>query len=921
MTNRLLTLTACLLFFVFLLQPIAMLHAQTETNVEALMQLAAEADQEWMQMRARAEKYAADNNIPLRIELEDGTIIQLMDVVDGAPVFNSTRNIGAARTTRADKNWPGGGMGLDITGAGYTKIGIWDGGRVRTTHQEFNNTGVPRVVQQDAAGAFSTHATHVAGTIVAAGVSANAKGMLYAGELKSYDWNNDINEMSSAAAAGMEVSNHSYGYNAGWYTNSQGNWVWAGNSSINPVEDWKFGFYSTRSRSVDQLAFNAPYYLIVWAAGNDRGEGPPDAGQPGVPEKDGGDDGFDCMNDDAIGKNILTIGAVRQVLDYQSPNQVLMSSFSSWGPADDGRVKPDVVGKGVSVYSSSATSNTSYETTQGTSMAAPNVAGTIAQFQILYQALNSGQRMRAASLKGLTIHTADEAGPHPGPDYMFGWGLVNAARAAEVIIDDTGQDAIVEQVLNNNQTYERVVNVVGGSPMWVTLCWTDQPGIVQGASLNPRTPHLRNDLDLRILGPDGTTYYPWKLDVENPADPATNDSKNFVDNVELVYIAEAQAGDYTILVDHEGTLVGNQQAFSLIISGINDYTQTAQCPGGLNIPNFDPQNAFINQKVEWEAGKYATSYDVYFGTNGGGTQTPTNILNGENVTQPFIQLHLQPSTTYYIKVVPRNNLGPNASCNAIWSFTTMPTMNSFPYLVNVENVTVPNLPEFWQAWNYSDYFDMNWESSSFIGHSGSKSLLVYATSGGQRRAFNNWLVSPPIEVDATREYMVSFYYRAFNPNTAERLKMAWGTQADTNSLSNLAFSAEGFNVAAWTQGQSLLIPDLDGYIFLGFIADNPDGLGVFIDDILIEDWGLVGVEESLEKQVRIQYRDGRVRVQSEFLLEGAEMSIVNSNGQVVMHQRLPETTHFETAVKLSTGVYIIQLRSSTLNKTAKLFIN
>jgi hypothetical protein len=894
-------------------------HSQIQTNVEALLKFASEAEQEWNLMQMRAEHYAAEHNVPLRTILDNGTVIQLFDVVDGLPVYVQTTNLGAARTTRADKNWPGGEMGLDITGAGYDKIGIWDSGRVRTTHQEFNNTGTPRVVQMDGASSFTDHATHVGGTIVAAGVNSNAIGMIYAGELKAYDWNNHWNEIANAAANGMELSNHSWTYSLGWTWNGN-SWNWSGNSGVSPVEDYRFGYYTTNSRQMDVIAYNAPNHLIVVASANDRGDGPSNAGQPGIPEKDGGEDGFDCINEFGTAKNTLTVGNIRELVNYVDPSQVIVNNSSTWGPADDGRIKPDLVAKGTDVLSPTATSNTSYGSFTGTSMASPNTAGTLAQLQILYQELNDGQPLRAATLKGLAIHTTDEAGPHPGPDYMFGWGVLNAARAAEVVLDNTGQNVIDELVLNNGEVYEREMEVVGDNPLRVTLSWTDQPGVVLPPALNPRTPHLRNDLDLRLMGPGGTLHYPWKLDPENPADAAINDSKNYVDNVEMILIQNAPAGTYTIVVDHDGPLVGSQQAFSLIITGIDDYTETAQCSGGLNIPDFDPQNAFLNQKIEWQAGKYASSYEIYFGTDGNGTQTPTNILNGEIVTKPFIQMHLQPSTTYYLKVYPRNILGSNTSCDQIWSFTTMSAINNFPYLVDVEDVTVPSLPSFWQAWNYSPNYNLRWESVGFVGHSGNKSIAAY-TATGQRRVFNNWLVSPPIQVDASREYLVSFYYRGFLPNTPEQLKMYWGTEADTSNLKNLAFSADGITFQGWLSGSSLIIPEHDGHIFLAWVADNQDGIGVFLDDMMIEDWGLVGVKESLEKQVKILYHDRRIQVHSDFPLKGAEMSVFSASGQIVLQHRLPETTKYETSLILSSGVYIIQLRAEGLNKTAKLFIN
>lgn len=390
--------------------------AQNETNKEFLNQFAAEKSAESQQQQQRAKIYAVENNIPIRKVSSEGKIIELIDVVDGKPIFYTTDNLGAATTTRANKLWTNGGLNLSIEGEGYDKVAIWDGGAVSTTHSEFNNTGTARVTQMDNASQISDHATHVAGTIVAGGVDNNAKGMAHKAQLKAYEWTDASGELSTAAANGLEISSNSWGFITGWYQN--GDWVWAGNSEISAIEDYKFGFYTSNARDWDVISRNAPYLLICKSSGNDRGEGPYNAGQNGQPNFDGGNEGYDCISDMGVAKNVLTVGAAYGVYNYTGPNSVYMSSFSSWGPTDDGRIKPDVVGKGVDVYSTIP--NNYYTSMNGTSMSTPNVSGTLVLLQQLYQQTHNGTRMRSSTLKGLVIHTADECGTTAGPDYMFG---------------------------------------------------------------------------------------------------------------------------------------------------------------------------------------------------------------------------------------------------------------------------------------------------------------------------------------------------------------------------------------------------------------------------------------------------------------------------------------------------------------------
>ncbi len=673
---------------------IQIVSAQTETNVPALLQFSEQKKKEWIEQRKQAEDFARAHGIPIRQVYPDGTIIELQRLERGIPIFYITENADAAVTSRANTLWPGGELGLSLTGNGYAELGEWDGGGVRTTHQELSG----RVTQKDSPSSYSNHSTHVAGTMIASGVVAQAKGMAYEAQLIAYDWNSDESEMSNEASAGLQLSNHSYGYITGWYQDSYGDWHWYGDVSIDQNESYYFGFYDTQAQDWDQIAYDAPYYLIIKSAGNDRDDDAPPAGTTHTHNgsgsytdthyDDGWDNGgFDVLRSAAVSKNVLTIGAIKDVEDYVDAGSVVMTDFSSWGPADDGRIKPDLVANGEMLYSSLASADNDYDYYSGTSMASPNATGTLVLLQQHYQNTHSSNSMRAATLKALVIHTADEAGDYPGPDYKYGWGLLNAKRAAQLITNDTKQNVIDELTLNNGATYSRTVTAAGNQPLKVTICWTDPPGTPVAASLDPTDPMLVNDLDLRITH-NGSTYYPWKLDVANPAAAATNNSKNSVDNVEQVYIENPTSGSYTIVVDHAGSLTNGSQAFSIIISGIDEYTDVPQsCSSGLISPTDGATDVALSSIIEWQPVDDATSYDLYFGTDGGGTTTPTNIVNGESQPSNTYNPDLQPNTTYYIQVIPRNNQGTATGCNTIWSFTTenATTVNTFPYTENFDS--------------------------------------------------------------------------------------------------------------------------------------------------------------------------------------------------------------------------------------------
>ncbi|SNS35459.1 Por secretion system C-terminal sorting domain-containing protein [Belliella buryatensis] len=509
---------------------------------------------------------AQKRNIPIFLELENNVTATLQYFDESNfPIYYSTKNVGAANSVGATALRPGGDLGLNLTGNGIT-VGIYDQTRPKPDHVEFGN----RLTQIDGSSEnLSNHATHVTGTVLASGVNSGARGMAYEATGWAFNWDSDLSKMNANAYDPVEknnghiVSNHSYGIVTGWYRNSSGAWVWSGNPSVSPEEDYRFGFYSTKSKGLDDLAFAKPYYTIVWAAGNDRNDVGDGTRPPDGPE--------DTIGPEGVAKNVITVGAVNSVSSYTGPTSVAMSSFSSWGPTDDGRIKPDLVGVGVNVFSTTIANGgttDSYGSLSGTSMASPNVAGSLVLLQQLYKERNNNDFMLAATLKALILNTTKEAGQHDGPDYVFGWGLLDAKAAAEIILNEDGSSNLIrEEVLSNGSTYEFEFISDGVTPIRATIAWTDPSGNVSPISLNPTDLKLVNDLDLRIFDDQGKEFFPWSLDPSRGATgPARQTEDNFRDNIEQVFIASPEARKYTISVSHKGNLVNGGQNFSLVMT-------------------------------------------------------------------------------------------------------------------------------------------------------------------------------------------------------------------------------------------------------------------------------------------------------------------------------------------------------------------
>lgn len=475
----------------------------------------------------------------------------------GKPLYYQVDNADAAEDTRIDVVRDGFVLGRTFGGTNVPVV-VWDGGKVRDTHQEL----VGRTDQKDNASSLSNHATHVTGTILAAGVSPSAKGMAPLAIANTYDFNNDFPEMAAEANAGTILSNHSYGFPHGWTQSSAGDWSWNGDESVSTEEDYLFGFYHSQSAAWDELAYSNPYYLMVKSAGNHR----TDNGDRSV-SNNPPDGPYDIISITSVPKNILTVGAVEKVAgDINNPENIAMTSFSSWGPTDDGRIKPDLCGVGRQIRSSFSSADNAYGSLQGTSMSTPNVTGGLVVLQEVAKH-KTGNYLRSATLKGLAIHAVTQTGEDYGPDYEYGWGLFNAERSAKILDNFQADDKIglLEETLADGATNEYNVSLEAGETFIATICWTDLAGAPETvASLDPETLKLVHDLDMRIEEVSTSTVFsPYVID---PSDRSLSTGDNFRDNVEKIRFEAPSTGTYKITVSHKSDLQTASQNFALIYS-------------------------------------------------------------------------------------------------------------------------------------------------------------------------------------------------------------------------------------------------------------------------------------------------------------------------------------------------------------------
>lgn len=463
---------------------------------------------------------------------------------------------------RSNSLWTEFNGGLEYDGSGVTVMMQDDG--IIGPHIDF--TG--RIDQTNCNGCSTDpndgHGDHVGGIIMGAGnLDPYARGMAHGAELLVYG-----------------SSNNNYASVPGLYTN---------NNMVITSKSYSAGCnagYNGLTRDLDEQVRTMPSLTHVFSAGN---AGTQDCGY-------GAGSGWgNITGGHKSGKNVIAVGNLT-ISD-------VVNSSSSRGPATDGRIKPDICGVGTSVLS--CQSDNTYAALTGTSMSCPGVSGTIAQLYEGYRDLNSGNDPNSGLIKASILNTAEDLG-NSGPDFIYGWGRLNARRAFELLSNNQYINGSISQGGNDSHT---ITVPSGTAELRVMVYWTDYQGSTSAATA------LVNDIDMTVSDPSAQVFQPWVLD-PTPTVAALNSlavpGADHLNNMEQVTIDNPAAGTYTIDLSGFSIPQGPQEYYIVYYTVRDEITVTYPiggegiAPGGTQI-------------IRWDAPEGTDPFAVEYTTDDGAT--------------------------------------------------------------------------------------------------------------------------------------------------------------------------------------------------------------------------------------------------------------------------------------------------------------
>lgn len=280
-------------------------------------------------------------------------------------------------------------------------------------------------------------------------------------------------------------------------------------------------FYGAEAAAYDASVITVPHLLHVFSVGN-SGTLTPSAGTYTSIS------GYaNITGNFKQAKNIITVGHIDSFYNVLAP--------SSKGPAFDGRIKPELVAFGE----------------DGSSGAAALVSGIALTLQQAYQQ-KFGSLPPASLIKAILLNSADDVGA-PGIDFTSGYGNANGYKAMQTILNGRLLNGSVAS--NATQTFNITIPA-GIKQLKITLAWTDP------AALANTNKALINDLDLLLeQNTGGQTWQPWVLSAfpnKDSIEKAAVRKKDTLNTAEQISINDPQPGSYTIRVSNSALRTASQ---------------------------------------------------------------------------------------------------------------------------------------------------------------------------------------------------------------------------------------------------------------------------------------------------------------------------------------------------------------------------
>lgn len=344
-----------------------------------------------------------------------------------------------------------------------------------------------------------------------------------------------------------------------------------------------------------------------------------------------------------------------------------------------------------------------------------------------------------------------------------------------------------------------------------------------------------------------------------------------------------------------------------------ELTPTCVAPSGLTVPmaSVTTTTAVAN----WTASTTvpANGYEYYYTTDATpptASTTPSGSVAAGITTANIAGLTI--STTYRLYV--RAVCGANDS--SAWTpavvFTTLCESVQLPYSIDFESVTVPNLPLCTSNQNVGT--GNNWVTANNPGSGFTDKTLRYTYNS--TNPANTWFFTNSVSLVAGMQYSISYKYGTNSTIYVEKMKIAYGANADNTAMTNLLVDHNNITGTTPQNNTITFTPAVSGTYVFGFNAySDTDQNGLFVDNIVIEEF--LGTVDFNNNKFTVYPNPVKDNLNIRYNENISNVSVFNMLGQQVITKNINATEGKVDMSILASGTYLVKVNSGDKVETIK----
>jgi len=316
-------------------------------------------------------------------------------------------------------------------------------------------------------------------------------------------------------------------------------------------------------------------------------------------------------------------------------------------------------------------------------------------------------------------------------------------------------------------------------------------------------------------------------------------------------------------------------------------------------------------ELSWETEGEDLEWEIEYGEAGFELGEGEIIITSDN---PYVLTGLESETQYEFRVRTLCD-SEESSWSSLKSFSTSCQATDIPYIVDLSDVDIPNIPDCMRTENLSG--GNNWTTVNDPGNGFEDNVFMYGWHGSADA--DAWLYTQGVNLEAGQSYVLTYRYGNNNESYTESMEVAIGQIASSTAMSEVLASHMEINDATAHEEEVVFEVDEDGVYYIGFNALSiANQFNMYLDNISIDLYLDTPDFDSSELTMYPNPTSELVYISSKVLVN--QVNVYNVLGQRIISQGANSNTLELNVTTLEKGSYFVEIQTEQGKETLKLLV-